>query len=153
MERRSRRQYIALLSEVAVTEIAYLLSSMGLVQLSECNVPFLGHWGARHRGTDEEDGVQMDPVFLVEARYKDDDEEDPSGRREVGSDADTRSIFVSECESLGSLKVNTDLMQLGMVAMLYLAGSRPCGLSSILGGAISPDEYRHLDVWNATQAA
>ena len=164
-ERRSKRQYIALLSEVAVTEIVYLLSSMGLVQLSKCNVPFLGHWGARHRGTDGDDGVQMDPVFLVEARYKDDYDEDPSGRREagragifllpreVGGCAGTRSIFVSDCESLGSLKINTDLMQLGTVALLYLAGCRPCGLSSILGGAISADEHRHLDVWNTTQAA
>jgi hypothetical protein len=69
VERRARRQYIALLSEAAVTEIACLLSSMGLVQLSRCSIPFLGHWGSRHRRADDEDWVQIDPVLLVEARF------------------------------------------------------------------------------------
>jgi hypothetical protein len=50
------------------------------------------------------------------------------------------------------MKVNTDLTQLGVVALMYQTGSRPCGLRAILGGAITADESRHLDVWNTTQA-
>ena len=164
IERVSRRQYLALLSETAVTEIVDLLTSMGLVKLSECKVPFLGHWSARHRGTDDEDGVQMDPVFLIEARHAKENvearrasfaalnEQAVDGRRSIEHEVSTRTILLSDCGSLGSMKVNTDLTQLESVALVFRTGGRPCGLGAILGGAITADEERHLDVWNTTQA-
>ena len=99
MERRARRQYIASLSEAAVTEIACLLSSMGLVQLSRCSIPFLGHWGSRHRRGDDEDRVQVDPVLLVEARFGDAGQTSEwKGVVVAGRAATMKVVRVFECE-------------------------------------------------------
>ena len=99
VERRARRQYIALLSEAAVTEIACLLSSMGLVQLSRCSIPFLGHWGSRHRRADDE--VQIDPVLIVELEVRFGDASQASEWKAVvvaGRAATMKVVRVFECE-------------------------------------------------------
>ena len=102
VERSARRQYIASLSEAAVTEIACLLSSMGLVQLSGCSIPFLGRWGSRHRRVDDEDGVQIDPILLMEARFEDAGQASEWKGVVVGGRAATRKVVrVFECETTG----------------------------------------------------
>ena len=88
----------------------------------------------------------MDPVFLIEARYAKENvearraslaasnEQAVDGRRSIEHEVSTRTILLSDCGSLGSMKVNTDLTQLDSVALMYRTGGRPCGLGAILGG-------------------